>query len=332
MTRRTLALATALALGLALGFTTTADAGCGCQKPPPPLASIRPAFASPGDTVTLFAPGLEVGKDYTAVFTGSGGATASASARAVLKRDFADGLYKAQLVLPAPSLPSGPTAVTVRKKYGTVVLAVAAHDFTMLQPALALPEARALTAAACYRAAVGMDGTVYIPLNISAVAERMIFSGIGRSFPLLYTSQDIVIYNTQGVLMQLLGPEQADIFAILDPGAPDSFELLYDRHEFVTYRQAHLHENGYGLDPSDPAWHTDGTRHIDHDHLVIAIRGTVEGAGSPTPGQTPPFTLDIATDLPDGDGNGMSANTIQWSTECSAADEDEEDGEDGDDD
>ena len=143
----------------------------------------------------------------------------------------------------------------------------------MLQRPLVLPEADAATIAECYRAAIGADGTLYLPVDISAIADRMMFSGIGWTYPFLFDGNDIVIYNTQGILMQLLGPEQADIFAIADPGAPHSFELIYDRHEFETYRAEHSHEGGYGLDPDDPEWHSDGTRHIDHDHLVIAIQG-----------------------------------------------------------
>ena len=87
--------------------------------------------------------------------------------------------------------------------------------------------------------------------------------------------------------MQLLDPQQAGIFAIDDPGQPDSMALTYDRHEFVTYREQHAHVGGFGLDPSDPRWHTDGTYHVDHDHLVIAIKGTIEGYGPPAPGRTP---------------------------------------------
>jgi hypothetical protein len=147
----------------------------------------------------------------------------------------------------------------------------------------------------------------------------MVFSGLGRDFPLLFDAGDVVIYNTQGVLMQLLGPESADIFAIVDPGAPDSFELVYDRHEFQTYRAAHAHEGGYGLDPRDPAWHADGSRHIDHDHLVLAIQGKVEGQGAPAPGVTPPFTLDVGTALAEGTHETAAVTTLQWSPECDRA-------------
>jgi len=101
------------------------------------------------------------------------------------------------------------------------------------------------------------------------------------------------------VLTQLLGPEQAQIFGIYDEGGERSFALIYDRHEFVTYRGEHSHVDGYGLDPSDPEWHTDSTRHVDHDHLVLAIRGLLHGEDLPPPGQTPQFTFAISTSLPD---------------------------------
>jgi len=148
----------------------------------------------------------------------------------------------------------------------------------------------------------------------------MIFSGIGMSYPLLFGPQDVTIYNAQGFLMQLLTPDQAGIYAIIDPaGAPNSLELIYDRHEFLTYRDQHAHIGGYGLDPSDLNWHTDGTYHVDHDHLILAIRGTVENVGPPTPGQTAPFELHVTTALADGTNGVITTRTIMWSTSCAAS-------------
>jgi len=273
-----------------------ADAGCGCQKPPPPIAAIRPAFASPGDEVTLFAPGIVQGSVYKVTFRST--AEASVWARAKFRRDFADGIQKPQIVVEVPDLPPGPTSVTV--SYGTsVVLRVEEYDFTTLQQPITLTEANLTTMVTCYRAAVGADSTVYIPVDVSAIANRMIFTGMADGYRLMFGGEDIVIYNTQGVLMQLLGPEQAQIFGIYDEGGERSFALIYDRHEFVTYRGEHSHVDGYGLDPSDPEWHTDGTRHVDHDHLVLAIRGLLQGEDLPPPGQTPQFTFAISTSLPD---------------------------------
>jgi hypothetical protein len=294
-------------------LSAPAHAGCGCDKPPPPLAAIRPAFASPQNTVTLFASGLTAGKSYDVVF-GAGTATVTVPAVSVLRRDFADGIAKLQVPVVVPDLPAGPTSVTL-KSNGRTLLAVPASDFTVLQAPIALTEENAETIAACYRAAVGSDGTFYLPLDITAITQHMVFSGLGKLLPLKFAAQDIAIYNTQGVLMQLLTPENAAIYAIADDNNPgNSFSLTYDRHEFVTYRSQHVHVGGFGLDPADPAWHLDGSRHIDHDHLVLAIHGSLKNGKSLAPGTTNTFDLSIVTAL-DG-GAASTQRLIQWSTEC----------------
>jgi hypothetical protein len=294
-----------------------ADAGCGCNKPPPPAAKIRPAFASPGDAVTLFDDDIKPNKTYVVAF-GSGASAVTVTATPVVKRDLADGRMKPQVVVSAPALPPGPTRVQMkRKNEDDRLIDLRNGEFTMLQAPIQLAEGDGETIAACYRAAVGADNTVYLPVDISNIAQHMIFSGLGMSYPLLFAASDIAIYNTQGFLMQLLGPAQAGIFAIDDPtGAPNSLELTYDRHEFLTYRDQHAHVGGMGLDPSDPAWHSDGTRHVDHDHLVIAIHGVVENQGPPPAGKTPAFDLHITTALADGTTGVLTNRTITWSPEC----------------
>jgi hypothetical protein len=293
---------------LAMGIPS-ADAGCGCDKAPPAAAAVRPAFASPGDEVTLFSSELQEGVSYRVRFDG----WRDVHATPVKRRDFADGVEKLQLVVKAPWLFPGPTEIKVeRSSGGSSILKISEKDFTMLQPAVSLPESNAQTVVKCYRAAVGADGTVYFPFDVGAIAERTVFSGIGKSYPLLFGAQDVVIYNTQGVVMQLLGPEAGDIFAIEDPlGSPDSLELVYDRHEFQTYRDAHQHTGGLGLDPADPRWHADGTRHVDHDHLVLAIRGIVENQGRPRSGMTPPFKLDVLT-MVEGEGAPVASTKTSW--------------------
>jgi hypothetical protein len=286
-----------------------ADAGCGCDKPPPPPAAIRPAFASPGDTVTLFSSSFEVGRTYSVNFRDDGD-TLRVDGVAVLKRDLADGVAKPQVSVRVPQVSPGPTRVTVKKR-GDAIMRISSSDFTVLQPPLVLNESNSVTIAKCYSAAVGADGTVYIPLDITAIAQRMVFSGLGKSYPLLFSADGIAIYNTQGFLMQLLGPKEAGIFAIDDPGTPDSFQLTYDRHEFQTYRSQHVHQGALALDPNDPSWHLDGSRHVDHDHLVIAISGIVEGRGRPGMGQTPTFDLRVATLLADAPSS-MSTRKIRW--------------------
>jgi hypothetical protein len=47
----------------------------------------------------------------------------------------------------------------------------------------------------------------------------------------------------------------------------------------------------HAVDPTDGNWHLDGTRHVDHDHLILAISGKVNGLAAPAPGATPVFNL-----------------------------------------
>ena len=144
----------------------------------------------------------------------------------------------------------GPTAIEVKGPGRD--FKIAREDFTMMQAPLALQQGDGETIAKCYSAAVTSDHVVLIPLDISAISDHMIFNGLGENYPLLFGASDVMIYNTQGFLMQLLTtPNAAGIYAIDDPGNPDSMELTYDRHEFNTYREQHAHTGGYGLDPSD---------------------------------------------------------------------------------
>jgi hypothetical protein len=78
-----------------------------------------------------------------------------------------------------------------------------------------------------------------------------------------------------------------------------SFRLTYDRHQFLTYEALHAVDPNYLASTDDPEWHADASRHIDHDHLIVAVRGLVDGAFAPPPGQTPSFNLHLTTVLAD---------------------------------
>jgi hypothetical protein len=315
----TLRLITASALlAASLAFLTPApaDAGCGCDKPPPPTAQVRPSFASPGQTITLFGDGIRGGR-YRVRFDGESGSSESVTLQSTWRKDLADGVDKFQLVVTMPALPVGPARIRVRRDGGDEVLSVERDQFTVLQAPISLEESDGVTVARCYRAAVDGQGTVYFPFNVGAISQRMIFSGLARSYPLIFDADDVAIYNTQGFLMQLLAPELAgQLYAIEDPGSPSSFELVYDRHEFVTYKTQHVHEGRLRLS-QDPWWHVDGTPHVDHDNLVIAIAGRLENGDAPQAGATPPFDLVVSTALADG-STPATTRTIQWSTDCSS--------------
>lgn len=307
MLERWMVMASATVMAVTIG-AAAAEAGCGCAKPPPALNLVRPAFASPGDLVTFFPPDNKPG-EYE-IKAGS----YRAKKNAVYKRDLADGQYKWQVVVQAPSLPAGPTEIEVKGPGRD--FRIPSSDFTVMQAPLALQQGDTETVAKCYRAAVTANNVVLIPLDISHITDHMIFNGLGEGYPLLFGAADVMIYNTQGFLMQLLTPEQAGIYEIEDQGQPDSFALTYDRHEFNTYRADHAHVGGLGLDPLDRAWHTDGSYHVDHDRLVLAIKGTVEGQGPPPAGRTPGFDLRITTALAEDNGGTATTRTIQWGAGC----------------
>jgi hypothetical protein len=302
----------ALAANLMSG--SAADAGCGCDKPPPPSTSIRPAFASPGDVVTLFGSKIKVGRLYRVRFQSSN--DSNVYALGVLKRDLADGVSKPMIEVATPAVGTGPTRVRVFDFDGREIVDVDDDDFTVMEAPLKLNENDQETVVSCFRAAVSGDNTVLIPVDITNIAEHMIFQGVADDYPLLFDADDIAIYNTQGFLMQLLGPQQAGIYAITDPGQPGSLALTYDRHEFVTYQIDHAHVGGLGLDQADPRWHLDGTYHVDHNRLVIAIDGVVENQGAPAERTTPRFTFRVTTALAEEDGAAPTTRTLVWSNAC----------------
>jgi hypothetical protein len=288
---RTLLTAVALAL-LELASGDAARAGCGCEKPPPPPASVRPSVTSPGREITLFHPALVAGAGYRVRFSsGVGPGGANAAAVAAVRRDLANGALVVQLALPLPELPLGPTRIEVRDAGGASILVIDDEDFTVAPPPIPI-----LTGVDRYefpgvRAAVGRDGTVYVALDFSDVQQARVFRAQALGYPLRFSNDDLAFWNVQGFLMQLLGSRMPGLFALAGGTGHDSDRLQYSRHEFLTYLLAHDERAPHAIDPSDPNWHLDGTPHIDHDHQILAIAGTLAGGATPAPGATPPFDL-----------------------------------------
>jgi len=293
---------------LTLAGARAAEAGCGCHKPPPPPSQLRPAFAPPGSMVTIFDDGLVEGQAYTVSFERK-----SVSATAVRKRDLADSVMKVQLPVRVPQVKMGPTRVKV-KSSGTLAV-IAESDFTVLQRPIVLEEMDGEMRFTCYRAAIGSDGTMYIPIHLGAIADRMLFSGLAESYPLRFGPDDIIIYNDQGYTMEMLTAADTNLISVRDLGPADSFEAAYDRHEFQTYRDKHLNRPEFALDPADPEWHVDGTPHIDHDNLIVAIRGQLPLEEGIEREQTPPFDFSVVTTLVDHPGP-PELMEVAWSDEC----------------
>jgi hypothetical protein len=292
---RTLASVTALAMALLLGQGKAAEAGCGCDKPPPMAASVRPNVTYGGMPVTMFGSGITTGQLYNVTFTPMNGTTTMVSSvPAVSKRDLADGVYKAQLSVPVPSsLPLGPVGITVKRTGQTaILLSIPDTSFTVAPLPISIASQPGTFSYNNYKAAVGRNGMVYVSLDVTGVANPRTFRAQAVGYPLRFTEDGVLFYNTQGFLMQLLNAGIPGLGSITSSSSTSSDLLNYSRHEFNTYFLQHAENLPHATDPADGNWHLEGTRHIDHEHLILAIAGTVNGA-VPSPGATPQFTLSL---------------------------------------
>jgi hypothetical protein len=289
----------ALVFGLGLvaltGFIPRpADAGCGCDKPPPPRAAIRPFVGYPDQKVTLFDGRLVVGERYDVLFASSDdGTTDWSRGRAVLRRDLADGEKRAQLRVAVGTVSLGPCQVSVWQN-GQMLFALEDEAFTVAAAPIALHDFAEGITRDGYRTGVGRDGTMYVPVDVSHVDAATTFVGESAGFPLHFGAGDVSMYNDQGFLMQVLQPGNTQLFRIASGDLVRSDRLSYWRHEFATYKQDHRRRDARALD-GDPDWHVDGTYHVDHDHIVVAVRGTMPNGLPPAPGATPAFRLSISS-------------------------------------
>jgi hypothetical protein len=142
---------------------------------------------------------------------------------------------------------------------------------------------------------------VYLSLDLTGMQSPLVFEASMTGYPLRFTAQDVLFKNRQGFLMQQLvsgtptGAAPIPGMFVYPAATPstDSDALHYSRHEFNTYFLQHAERLPHALDPTDPEWHVDGTRHIDHDHLIVAIMGRRNDGTLPVPGTTPVFTLNL---------------------------------------
>lgn len=288
-------------VGLAAA-SAPAHAGCGCDKPPPAPATVRPHASYAGTPITIFHPGLTAGETYVVVFrSAEKNQTSVVTAPAVALRDLADGKQKAQVVVALPNLPLGPAAVDVYTQAPSDSPLVSTGDdaLTVVAAPIVLPNEYGTWKQSGYRAAVGRDGTAYVAFDLGGLRQPMVFQAQAKGYALRFGGKDIGFYNTQGFLMQRLvdlgsAEPVPGMFVYPAENAADSDLLHYSRHEFSTYflqheeRQAHARSD-------DPNWHRDGSPHIDHDHLILAISARTKNGAPLTPGATQPFTLELTT-------------------------------------
>ena len=158
------------------------------------------------------------------------------------------------------------------------------------------------------------DGTLLIPVDLQDVVEATQFALAISNAPLRFTPDDVVFYNDQGVDLTLftlavenpterqwgsyygwdVDQDSGIVGTVYDTKvgqSPDpavqSDMLTYWRHEFVTYEQAHLPGGTHEVNVDGV--HPDGTYHVNHNQLVLAIRGTLDG----TPLAPGSMTLDL---------------------------------------
>ena len=283
-------------LGVVLS-TTTASAFCGCDKPPPPRAQIRPAFAATEQLVELFDDRIQPGNRYKVVFASRDGSSDWSAAKGVRRRDMADAHARTQLRVAIPDVPLGPATVSVYTDDGSLLYELPDDEFTVIAPPVPLGDVSAAITRDGYQTGIGADGTVYFSFDLSAMTDATLYTGAAEGWPLSFTGASVAILNAQGVLGEVLDPDSRNLFRITAGAPGDSVTLTYWRHEFRTYKEQHRKRDDRML--VDDEWHADGSRHIDNEHLVVAVSDASVGGLPLTPGATPPFRLVVnATPAP----------------------------------
>ncbi len=280
-----------------LGITsTTAQAGCGCDHPPAEWAQIMPPFATKGKSMTVFA--------VDAVFTvGQAYSVLLGDDETVVVAGLDDRL---EFTLPG-GLDVGPTTVHVTGPgydhvYDNSLL-------TVLSKPRRIKNKAGFFHADRYKAAIGHDGTLYLALDMRKVLDARQFMMALFDLPLAYGPEDVVIYNADGVDLTLFTAAVADpterewgsyygwdvegdsglVSTYYESKTDDDAQnvsagmsnlFTYWRHEFHTYYAAHEAGQSHEVDPVN-GLHPDGSRHIDHYNLVIAIRGAERDMSAP---------------------------------------------------
>ena len=292
---------TALAVLAGSILARSADAGCGCTKPPPAVSPVRPNVTYGGMPVTFFSPLFTPGLSYTATFTAMNGTTLTATGFAQLRRDQADAVPKPQVTVTLPAtLPLGPASIAVQGTgLTTTLLSLTDANFTVAPRPVALPLLYGTWQYPQIQGAVSRDGTVYMSLDLTGMGQPLVFEAQMLGYPLRFDANGIIFKNAQGFLMQKLmqtsatGVEPVPGMSVNPSATPTtaSDQLHYSRHEFNTYVLQHAERLPHSVDPTDSNWHLDGTPHIDHDHLIVAIVGRMNDGSLPAPGATPAFSL-----------------------------------------
>jgi hypothetical protein len=268
-----------------------------------------PPFAAPGYKVRVWARDakFEVGKAYQVRFNAL--ALLSNASFTATKADYLD------VVVPANAGP-GPAAIRVWRTTGgllpkTVFDLQYGNDLFTVLPAYAkVPNTAGVYDSLLSTAAVTADNTVLVPIDLTDVLDATQFAFEFDRLALAYGAADVVFYNKDGVDLTLFTLTVADPTerqwgsyygwdveddsgmggTFFEPKVLRSLDLLelvdgksdmltYWRHEFHTYRTAHVLGGTHYVDAN--GFHPDGTFHIDHDHVILAVHGLVRSLLTP---------------------------------------------------
>lgn len=277
-----------------LAAAPPAHAGCGCDHPPPALARVMPPFASPGHKVmvSLDSAVLTVGQSYDIVFGSNVGAKGVA-------------VTPASLIVEVPGVGPGPAAIVVKTSRKSSVTIGAEHFTALVRPPV-VPAAGGAFADVQFQASVASDGTLLLPINLRHVFDPMQLAFVITDLAYAFGPDDVTVYNMDGFDLTLFTLATSDptvrqwgsYYGFDVEGDSNLVNTLYDhktvasskpekssdvltywRHEYHTYRSAHDPKGGYSVDVN--GLHPDGTVHVNHGHLVIAIAGMKRSADDP---------------------------------------------------
>ncbi|HLK12171.1 MAG TPA: hypothetical protein VKW76_12405 [Candidatus Binatia bacterium] len=336
MRRLTTAILLAIAaLGLPRG--ATAGCGCN-KPPPPyaavrPFVGYRDATVTLFDP--RLVPGAGYWVQFVARADGS---SDMSRGHAEVRRDLADGQYRTQLRVGVGTVALGPCAIAVYDDTGALVYGLGDDQLTITAPPIALHDFAETVVREGYQAGVGADGTIYVAVDVSTATAATTFTAAANGLPLVFEASQVAMYNMQGFLMQLMDPTVPGLFQIgpglpltsgggpapaagSTQGMPAGFVaallapvpgqegneengtsvtsdvFAYWRHDFALYKQQHRQLDAFRLD-DDPDWHADGSYHVDHNTIVVAVRGTFADGTTPAPGATPPLRLVVTSSSP----------------------------------
>jgi len=306
----TLCIAIALAVPL---LTTTAQAGCGCDHPPPAFAPVMPPFGAAGKLLTLNVDSndLSAGVSYDVEFKMAKGWSSM----------FGNGLAidsgTVQVNVPGGLL--GPVSITIHRGRKSQAIDFDDSLFTALALPHRMPAGDSLVLLQDFTGTVSADGTLYIAVDLTDVRAASQFAFVMADMPILFGPDDVLFYNRDGVDLTLftlavddpnerqwgsyygwdVNQDSGIVGTVYETKVGQSPEpgtqsdmLTYWRHEFLTYALAH--EPGGSHEVDEHGMHPDGTLHIDHSQLLIAIRGTFADGESLAPGK---LTMDLVATI-----------------------------------